>query len=55
MHIVLDIAVSPMEEFIFTMSEGGWIIALSAIFVIGAIAGIILFTKNKNDSKGEKK
>ena len=49
----LDVAVSPSEEFLFTMSEGGWVIALAAILVISAVIGIVVFNNKKN--KGDKK
>ena len=49
----LDVAVSPAEEFLFTMSEGGWVIALAAILAISAVIGIIVFNNKKN--KGDKK
>jgi len=50
----LDVAFSPAEEFIFAMEEGGWIIALAALLVVGAAVGIILFNKNKNKNSKEK-
>lgn len=53
MNFMLDVAFSPVDEFFFMMEEGGWIIALAALLVIGAAIGIIIFNKNKN--KGEKK
>ncbi len=48
-HVIstLDVAFSPADEFLFTMAEGGWIIAVAALLVIGAIVGIIIFNKNK--------
>jgi hypothetical protein len=49
----LDVAVSPAEEFLFTMAEGGWVIALAAVLVISAVIGIIVFNNKKN--KGDKK
>lgn len=48
----LDVAFSPVDEFFFMMEEGGWLIALAALLVIGAVVGILIFNKKE---KGEKK
>lgn len=48
----LDV-ISPAEAAIDYMAEGGWVIALAAALVIGAIIGIIVFNNKKN--KGDKK
>lgn len=48
----LDVAFSPVDEFFFMMAEGGWLIAVTALLVIGAVVGILVFNKKK---KGEKK
>ena len=51
----LDV-ITPTEAALDIMAEGGWVIALAALLVIGAAVGILIFNKNKNknnNSKGE--
>ncbi len=45
---VLDVAFSPVDEVVYMMESGGWLIALAALLVIGAAVGILIFNKNKN-------
>ena len=56
MYSNLDVAFSHVDEFVYMMESGGWLIALAALLVIGAAVGILIFNKNKNknnNSKGE--
>lgn len=46
----LDV-ISPAEATMRTISENGWVIAVAALLVIGAIVGIIIFNKNKKSKK----
>ncbi len=48
---MLDVVVDPVEEVIWSLQNGGWIIVLSALIVIGAVIGIILFAKKKKDKE----
>ena len=55
MYSNLDVAFSPVDEFVYMMeSSGGWVIALAALLVIGAAIGILIFNKNKNKNKNSK-
>ncbi len=52
---VLDVPPpTPMDEFLWAMEDGGWIIAAAVLLVIGAAIGIAFFTRNKKHKENEK-